>query len=43
MNHPCNDYTCPEWCHGQCFGGGCRTNPMPKDNDNNTQEDKDNE
>lgn len=30
MNHPCNDYTCPEWCHGQCFGSGCKANPMPE-------------
>lgn len=40
MSHPCNDYACPEWCHGQCFGGGCRTNPMPEreDDNENTQE-----
>lgn len=40
MWHPCNFQSCPECVGGQCFGGGCRTNPMPepKDNDNNTQE-----
>ena len=31
MNHPCNDWKCPEYNHGQCFGGGCRTNPGPHD------------
>lgn len=30
MNHPCNNFSCPEYNQGQCFGGGCRTNPMPE-------------
>ena len=33
MSHYCDRYSCPECVHGQCFGGGCRTNPMPKDED----------
>lgn len=46
MNHPCNHYSCIENYHGECYGGGCKLNPMPEQsepntNDNeNTQEDK---
>ena len=43
MNHPCNNFSCPEYNQGQCFGGGCKSNPMPEreyDNEN-TQEDGD--
>lgn len=29
MNHPCNRHSCPEYNHGQCFGSGCKLNPMP--------------
>ena len=29
MDHPCGRWTCPEWHGGQCFGGGCETNPAP--------------
>ena len=29
MNHYCNNSACPEYNHGQCFGGGCKLNPMP--------------
>jgi hypothetical protein len=43
MNHPCHNFSCPEYNQGQCFGGGCKSNPMPEredDNENeNTQED----
>ena len=39
MNHPCDRYPCPEYNQGQCFGGGCRTNPMPEREDNNEKED----
>lgn len=46
MNHPCNHYSCCENYHGECYGGGCRLNPMPapsepdtEDGDENTQED----
>ena len=35
MNHPCNQFSCPEYNQGQCFGGGCRTNPMPDREDDN--------
>lgn len=30
MSHPCNRFSCPEYNQGECFGGGCSTNPMPK-------------
>ena len=33
MNHPCNQFSCPEYNQGRCFGGGCRTNPMPERED----------
>lgn len=44
MNHPCNNWKCPEYNHGQCFGMGCSANPMPIPNaeegdTENTQED----
>lgn len=49
MNHPCNQFSCPEYNQGQCFGGGCKLNPMPApsepdaedgdDENENTQED----
>ena len=29
MNHPCNHYSCMENYHGECYGEGCRLNPMP--------------
>lgn len=29
MNHSCNNWRCPEYNHGQCFGMGCSLNPMP--------------
>ena len=38
--HPCDRFSCPEWHQGQCFGGGCRANPIKEnDNDNETEED----
>lgn len=41
MNHPCNHYSCMENYHGECYGEGCKLNPMPapKDNDETTRED----
>lgn len=46
MTHPCNYYSCIENYHGECYGEGCKLNPMPEpgaeddDNENeNTQED----
>ena len=30
MNHPCNHYSCMENYHGECYGEGCRLNPMPE-------------
>lgn len=29
MNHPCNHYSCCENLHGECYGEGCKLNPMP--------------
>lgn len=31
MSHPCNRFSCPEYNQGECFGGGCSTNPIPKE------------
>lgn len=43
MNHYCNNSSCPEYNHGQCFGMGCSTNPMPMpsepEDSENAQED----
>jgi hypothetical protein len=45
MNHPCNHYSCCENYHGECYGEGCKLNPMPEqsaensDETENTQED----
>lgn len=49
MSHPCNHYSCMENYHGECYGEGCRLNPMPapnepfaedgEDENENTQED----
>ena len=41
MNHPCNQFSCPEYNQGQCFGGGCKSNPMPEREDDNEKEDDD--
>lgn len=30
MNHPCNHHSCIENYHGECYGEGCRLNPMPE-------------
>lgn len=38
MNHPCNHYSCCENYHGECYGGGCRLNPMPEHEDDNETE-----
>ena len=40
MDHACRYWQCVENYGGQCFGEGCKLNPMPepKDNDENTQE-----
>ena len=29
MTHLCNHYSCIENYHGECYGMGCRLNPMP--------------
>ena len=39
MHHPCNQFSCPEYNQGQCFGGGCRINPAPSgDGDSETDD-----
>lgn len=38
--HICRYWQCVENYGGQCYGGGCRMNPMPErddDNDNETE------
>ena len=40
-NHPCDRFSCPECVGGQCFGGGCRANPIKEtESDNKSEEDK---
>lgn len=43
MSHYCDRFSCPEWYRGECFGGGCDTNPMPEDDDDENDNDNDNE
>ena len=48
MSHPCNQFSCPEWNQGECFGGGCSRNPMPErkqdiDNDDEACEEEEEE
>lgn len=31
MSNYCDRFSCPEYNHGQCFGGGCKWNPAPVD------------
>lgn len=41
MNHPCDRFSCPEWNQGQCFGDGCKANPIldnTQNNNTNTKE-----
>lgn len=39
MNHPCHNFSCPEYNQGQCFGGGCKSNPMPEREDGEDESD----
>ena len=41
MSHPCNHYSCCENYHGECYGGGCKLNPEPSEENESTQEDGD--
>lgn len=42
-NHPCDRFSCPEWNQGQCFGGGCRENPIVEtESDNESESEEDN-
>ena len=38
MNHPCNHYSCCENYHGECYGEGCRLNPMPEPSEPDTED-----
>ena len=38
MNHPCHNWKCPEYNHGQCFGSGCSLNPMPEPSEPDTED-----
>ena len=40
MRHYCDRFSCPEYNHGQCFGGGCRANPMPKEEPETERDDE---
>lgn len=33
MSHPCPNQSCQDNVRGECFAGGCSTNPMPEDGD----------
>ena len=37
-NHPCDRHSCPENVGGQCFGGGCKRNPI-KETEKESEED----
>ena len=39
MNHPCHNSSCSEYNQGQCFGGGCKSNPMPEREDSEDESD----
>jgi len=42
MTHPCQDFSCWDNVHGECFGGGCKKNPVKNDTaDGGEQEDED--
>lgn len=43
MTHYCDRFSCPEYYGGQCYGGGCKTNPMPKDKDERPEYERDEE
>ena len=38
MSHPCDRFSCPEYNQGQCFGGGCKSNPMPEPSEPDTED-----
>lgn len=41
MSHYCSRSSCPEWYRGECFGGGCETNPAPEDDNEDETETED--
>ena len=43
MSHYCSRSSCPEWYRGECFGGGCNTNPMPEDYDDDYEKEDEND
>lgn len=38
MTHPCNHYSCCENYHGECYGEGCKLNPMPAPTELDTED-----
>lgn len=41
MSHPCPFCNCPDNIRGECFGGGCKRNPAPKEREDYYDEDFD--
>lgn len=40
MSHYCDRFSCPEYNHGQCFGGGCKWNPAHVDEPETTDDEE---
>lgn len=38
MTHPCNHFSCMENYHGECYGEGCKLNPMSEPDADNRDE-----
>ena len=43
MSHPCDRFNCHEWNQGECFGGGCKANPMPEKDKEREEEQEESE
>ena len=41
--HMCDNYSCPEYNQGKCFGGGCWRNPAKPSDEENEEEKQDEE
>ena len=39
--HPCRFWQCVENYHGECYGEGCKLNPMPEPSEPDTEDDDD--
>ena len=38
MTHPCNHYSCIENYRCECYGEGCKLNPMPEPSEPDTED-----